>query len=233
MAADSAQLNPFLGVGIYSIAEAAKLTRLPSPRVSRWLRGYRYVYRGEQRASPAIWEGELEPIDGAVALGFLDLMELRFVDAFLREGVSLRSIRLAIQRAAQVFATHHPFCRQRFKTDGRTVFLEVSDETGEKDLLDLVKNQYAFDRVLRPYLRELEYSDDEIVRWWPLGRNRRVVVDPSRSFGKPVTVSRGVPTSIIAKAVQREGSVEVVMKWFRVERREILDAVQLEEKLAA
>ena len=42
---------------------------------------------GEDRASyPPVWQRQLPDIDGTLGLGFLDLMEARFVDAFRKAG---------------------------------------------------------------------------------------------------------------------------------------------------
>jgi uncharacterized protein (DUF433 family) len=56
----------------------------------------------------------------------------------------------------------------------------------------------------------LDYSEyDELLRWFPLGKNRRVVVDPGRSFGRPISLE-GVPTAVLASALKAEKSAEDV-----------------------
>jgi hypothetical protein len=40
--------------GLYSIAEASKLTGIDSRSVSRWLQGYRYKRSGKLRESPPV-----------------------------------------------------------------------------------------------------------------------------------------------------------------------------------
>ncbi len=64
-------------------------------RIRRWLRGYRYRSRKKAYASPPLWHGQWEPIDHSLAPGFLDLIEIRFVDAFLKAGVSWMTLRQA------------------------------------------------------------------------------------------------------------------------------------------
>ena len=95
----------------------------------------------------------------------------------------------------------HPFCTRKFKTDGRTVFAEVYDESGEKSLLELTKSQHYFEKIIAPYLQGLEFKEDVAVRWWPMGTRRTVVIDPLRSFGQPIVSDRGIPTSVLAQAV--------------------------------
>lgn len=223
----------FLGKGIYSVAEAARLTGVNAQRISRWVNGYAFQSSGERRESNPLWERQLPVIDDKVALGFLDLMEVRFVKAFMEKGVSLQSIRTAATRAKELFQIDHALCTNRFHTDGRTILAEIGQQSGEKELLDLVKNQYAFDRVLRPYLKGVEFEQEVIARWWPLGQKNKVVIDPDRSFGAPITSEQGVQTAIISRAFKAEDSIDLVADWYEVSKKEIRDALKFESSIAA
>ena len=88
-----------LGTGIYSVPEAARVVGVHRSRIRRWMRGYSYRRADGRARSAAIWHGELAPRDNAFALGFRDLMEVRFVDAFLKAGVSWKTMRLAHRHA--------------------------------------------------------------------------------------------------------------------------------------
>jgi uncharacterized protein (DUF433 family)/DNA-binding transcriptional MerR regulator len=224
--------NPYLGIGIYTAAQAARLTGIPAQSLRRWARGYRYPYRGAVRAQQPLIRAQLPDLDDAFALGFLDLMEARFIHAFRKHGVSLHAIRLAADEARQVLRTSHPFSRHAFKTDGRTIFAEIADDARDPTLLDLVRRQYAFRRVLAPYLYEgLEFDADEPARWRPMPGNRRVVIDPDRQFGQPIVERDGVPTEVLAASFQAEQSLDRVARWFEVEKNSVRAAVEFEEFL--
>jgi hypothetical protein len=49
--------------------------------------------------------------------------------------------------------------------------------------------------------------DVEITRWWPLGKQRSVVLDPQRSFGAPIASGSGIPTATLVLAAERHGYV--------------------------
>lgn len=224
--------NPYLGLGIYSIPDAARLLKINSAKIRRWVRGYRYAYQDQAKVSPPVWQGQLPTIGSSFSLGFLDLMEVRFVNAFIERGVSLQSVRKAVERARNLFDTDHPLCTDNFFTDGQTIFMQVGEEADEYELLDLVKNQYAFQKLLKPYMKDLQYQDSDVIRWWPMGKRRTVVIDPTRNFGGPIVDDRGVPTNIIAKSASREG-ISSTMRWYRLSRHEVTDAVNFEKSLAA
>lgn len=230
-------LNNFnlVGVGLYTAKEAERLTGVPSRSIQRWLYGYRYHHGEIFREMPPVWNGQIPRIDEQLGLGFQDLMEIRFVHAFREHKIGWPTIRIAAQRACDIFKVDHPFSTRRFKTDGRRIFAEAVDESGETKLLDLVRNQYAFHQVVSPSLYiGLEFSDlDSVLRWFPMWPKRDVVVDPHRSFGRPVVASTGVPTEILAKAYEVEESVDCVAKWFDVPTNTVRAAINFESKIAA
>jgi uncharacterized protein (DUF433 family) len=223
-----------LGVGVYSVPEASRLTGVSAQRIRRWLTGYTFKAGKGLHAAPPLWQRRIVS-EGSLALSFRDLLEVRFVNAFRRHGVRWKTIRIAAERAAEILHDTHPFSTKKFKTDGRSIFADIVQATGEESLLDLVKSQYEFKQVVEPFLFEgLEFSELGIqpVRWWPLPHSRRVVIDPERSFGRPIISPESVPTEVLARAVRAEGSVEAVARWFLVDPKAVEDAVEFEKKLA-
>jgi len=223
-----------VGRGIYTLAEASLLTGVNRHRISRWSRGYTFEYRGTRLTMPPIIGREPEPGEPPI-LTFADLIEIRFLDAFRQKGVSTKALRIASQRAKELLGRHHPFSTQIFKSDGRTVLAEITKETGDKALLDIMSDQFVFETVMAAYLYAgLDFNElKEPTRWWPLGKDRSVVIDPRRAFGAPILARTGIPTKILNSAMQAEKSVDFVARWYGVEVEEVTDAVRFETKLAA
>ena len=223
-----------IGRGVYTLAEGSLLTGVNRHRISRWARGYTFMYRGKPQTMPAIIGREPDSAASPI-LTFADLIEIRFLEAFHQKGVSTKALRIASQRAKELLGRHHPFSTQIFKSDGRTILAEITKETGDKNLLDILNDQYVFQTVIASYLYAgLEFNElKEPARWWPLGKDRSVVIDPRRGFGAPIIARTGIPTKILSSAVNADQSVEFVAKWYGVEVQEVTDAVQFETKLAA
>lgn len=222
----------YLGIGVYSLSDARRLTRIPGQRLSRWIRGYHYDLEGRQHAQPPVIQGQLPEIDGRIAFGFLDLMEARFIDAFRDYGLSLQAIRRAAEAARGLLRARHPFSRHHFRTDGQSIFAEIAQENDEPKLLDLVRNQYALKLVLEDYLYEgLEFEEEVPVRWRPMPGNRRIVLDPERQFGQPIVEEEGVPTSVLSAAFKAEQNVERVARWFEVGTAGVRAAIDFESFL--
>lgn len=222
-----------LGVGLYSVPEAAHISRVPTRSIRRWMKGYEFTRAdGSVRHMPALWQRDIEGA-GTLVLTFRDLLEVRFVDAFLREGVKWAVIRRSAQVAAETFGESHPFATQRFLTDGRLIFAQSAERESKGELLELYTSQYAFADVVGPFLKDVEFAAAQPVRWWPLGGRRCVVIDPLRSFGRPITASGGVPTEVLASGYRIEQSYKAVASWYGIPVREVRDAVEFEVSRAA
>jgi uncharacterized protein (DUF433 family) len=226
--------NELLSSGIYTIPEAARLTKVSAARIRRWMKGYDFrTSKREKHHSNPVWSGQLPRIDDQVAVGFKDLMEIRFVDAFIEAGVSWKTMRLAHQAAKAKLSSDHPFCTHKFATDGCEILLEQAQVAGDKHFIDITNDQREFERIVTPFLRELEF-DHGVTRWWPLGKHRQVVVDPERNLGQPTVSRSGVPTRVLANSVKANaGSVESVARWFEVAPEEVRDATEFEAGLLA
>jgi uncharacterized protein (DUF433 family) len=230
-----------LSRGAYSASEALRLlnfsrgsaTRHVSRNtVVRWLQGYDFGPDGEGHSEP-LWRPDYENDNNVIELSFRDLIELRFVKAFRDIGLALPTIRACYQRAAEEVHDERPFSTQLFRTDGKTIFLEITEGLHEPKLVDLRQRQNVFRTIVEPSLKDLEFDASVVARWFPLGVQRRsIVVDPSRAFGRPVS-SSGIPTEVLARAVNIEGSPRKVSFLYNVSMAEVRDAIAFERKLAA
>lgn len=221
-----------LGVGFYTAQEAARLLHIPVRNVIRWLGGYTYRHKGELRESPPLWTPDL-PDDNSFELSFRDLIELRFIDAFTKAGVGLKVIRNCLAYARQEVESERPFSTQKFRTDGRRIFLDSIRASGDSELLDLSSRQYNFKPLIERTFKDLDIEDSTIARWRPFQGRKSIVIDPKRSFGQPIAARYGVPTVALADAVDAEGSVATVAKLFEVSESAVKDALHFEKSLRA
>jgi uncharacterized protein (DUF433 family) len=221
-----------LGVGLYTAPEAAQLIGVPVQRVRRWLTGYAYRLKGEQAWSEPLWIPQIARSGQEVELGFRDLVELRFVASFVGAGVSVQAIRRALAIARELTGADRPFSTARFHTDGLTVFLQVARQIDEPTLIDLLRNQYTFNRIVQPSFRDIDFDEDVPERWWPMSRSSEVTLDPHYNFGHPIIARHGVPTRAIADAVTAEGSASKVARLYDLPLSAVRDAVAFERRAA-
>jgi uncharacterized protein (DUF433 family)/DNA-binding transcriptional MerR regulator len=229
-----------IGRGIYAIPEASRLTRVSRRAIRRWVMGYHYSIDGDIRKSPPVVDRDYPVIDGVVALSFLDLQEIRFVRAFRSKGVSWKVIREVYASARHELGDPHPFSTGRFLTDGHTILQEQLGALRSTALLNIIRSQFEFRRIVAPFIKELEFANvkhlaaaRQPLRWWPTAGRRRVVVDPRLNFGQASLSKEGVPTAVLAQAYAVEQSIETVARWYELSSSAVRIAVEFEQQLAA
>ena len=225
-----------INVGLYTFQEASRLTNASPQELRRWLNGYSHkvAVTGARVNSAPLWKTELAEAE-VEGISFHDLLEVRFVQAFRKYGVSLQTIRVASSHAREMFNHPYPFTCKRFQTDGRTIFASAMEETGDEQLLDLVKKQFAFTKIIEPSLyRGIEFGNDDLAsHWYPLPRSKAVVLDPTIAFGKPIVTNGSIRTSILYDAFKAEENKQYVAKLYEVPVSAVEAAIRFEERLAA
>jgi uncharacterized protein (DUF433 family) len=218
------------GIGVYTAPEAARMVGMNPQTLRRWLLGYKHGTRGEEpRQEQPLWNPQYVPNeDDDVLLGFRDLVEARIVNALRSKHIGLPTIRLCLERARSIVGENHPFSTTQFKTDGKTIFLEITRDLDEPQLIDLKRSQGVFNRVVAPSLADIDFGPGGAQRWWLLHGRRSIVADPERSFGQPIIADIGITTARIAQAVAAEGSIASVAQIYDIKPRLIRDALEYE-----
>ncbi len=235
-----------LGKGVYSVPEAARIVHASPRSVRRWISGYET--QGTGRISPRILMTEVVKVEGAEVLTFQQLIEILFIKLFREHKVSMPTIRAAAKRASGMLGTAHPFAVEGLQTDGSAIFhlsaADVFQAAGDDEPItkkqiaqDLANGQMVLLEFALPYFRKIDYDKMEASRYWPLGKDRSVVIDPSRSFGQPIDANKKVPTKTLYKMCKsrsnpRGDDPETVSRWYGAPLNSVLDAIAFEESLS-
>lgn len=214
----------------YRFPEAARLVARPSETIRRWAIGHQRVYRGK----PAT-DKPLIQIDGSVEQGlplsFLNLIELRFLASY-RQGVSLPAIRRALDFAAQELGVERPLLEVEFAAHGRELFLRYAEEGGEQYFMNASRRgQVAWPEAATVLLESLEYdaSEHAAYRWWPLGKQKPVLLDTRLNGGRPSTAKAGVRTAAIATRARSGWPIDEIAADVAATTDEVEAALQLEQ----
>ena len=196
-------------------------------KIVRWLRGH----HANGRPYARLWQPQIDFEDGKIFLGFRDLMEVRIADAFIRTGLSPQKVRHTIEIAREMLGLDRPLSTSHFRTDGRSVFLRMAEDDTDR-LIDVFRRQYEFREVVEPSFKHVDFADDGTPRrWWPLGRQGRVVVDPERAFGQPIESTTSIPVASLVMAVASEGSVQAAAAAWGVPNSAVRSALEFSSRV--
>jgi uncharacterized protein (DUF433 family)/DNA-binding transcriptional MerR regulator len=225
-----------LDTPMYSPTMASRLVGLRPERVRRWLRGYEFPvgkgnHRLTKRQKPVVHRKKTA---GQAYASFLDLVDLLFVKRFLEEGFSLQKLRAALNEAEEVFEGRR-FAHRDFWTDGSRIYLRIKDHPG--DLLELLSGgQWAIRDIILRFATQIDFAKGSGLaeRWYPMGKNHPVVLDPQIAFGAPTVVDRGTQTdNIYDFFVAEREDIARTRDWFDLTAKEVRSAVEFERHLVA
>lgn len=195
---------------LYSYAEAARLLRVPSQTLRRWLEGatregveYPPVIRPEPTGSDWVTWGEF--------------VEAGLLRGYRRKKVSLQRMRPFIEGMREESGVPYPLAHFKPQIlDRKKLVYELQRET----LLDPELYLVQFDRgqmLLAPpvedFLERVEFDPSGVVtRLRPSGLSNPVVIDPEVSFGVPQI--RGIRTESVAESVAAgESREQAALSW--------------------
>jgi uncharacterized protein (DUF433 family) len=172
--------------------------------------------------------------EGELALGFLDLLEVDFLGRLVRaaesqgRSPSWKAIATSTETARRVFGIDHPFAARRLHTDGHSIFLEAHRETGDLALYDLVADNFAIlDVLVSSFVATIEFENDQPKTWTPNALFCRVVIDPRRSFGRPIESVSCAPVETLFDAWKAEMANSArVAAWYETDVEGVEQAVR-------
>lgn len=218
-------VSSFLGHGIYTVAEAARLSGVSARRARAWFGGWTQDTPGVLGAT------DYAAIHRPDLVSFLDLVDVVVVGELRNAGISMSTVRRAHQALARVLDSPHPFGRQELFADvkGR-LFISAAHEAADVRLTELVSGQGAFPQVLLQYLRKIKYDSKSRLAH-RIGLAPNVAIDANLKYGKPIVLSANMPTRLLAGAyIAQNRDEEAVADWYNVTPAEVMDAFRFEQE---
>jgi len=212
----------------YGLAEAARFLKVPSATLRAWMVGRAYP-KGESIAKfqPLIKPATKHP----PVLSFYNLVEAHVLRSLRTEhGVAVQELRNAMRYAERSLKVERLLLNKTLATHGGEVFLEKYGE-----LINLsASGQIAMRRLLEEHLKRIEWDQWQFpVRLYPYASResvseRKIAIDPTISFGRPVLLHRGVSTAAIANRIDAGETVQELARDYDLSIGEIEEAVLYE-----
>jgi uncharacterized protein (DUF433 family) len=179
---------------IYTLSQTARLAGVSPITVRRWLYG---ADTPSTKMQP-VFAGKDKSKEDSAEVSFLQLAEIVVVGRFRQRKVKLDSLRQAHAYACQILHLEYPFAWLNLKTDGLHVFSDFEKHHPDASLLTLDKNgQLTLPGNILQALELFDYEDEFASRWYPIGRNVPIVIDPKYGAGRPTIPNRRVPIASI------------------------------------
>jgi len=213
---------------LYTVPEAARLLRVPPSTLTWWLEGRQQ--NGEQVYPPVI---RAEPM-GSRDVSWGEFVEAGYLREYRKKNVPLQQLRPVIDRLRREFGVPYPLAHFKpFVAEGRRLVLATEDDVGLPSELRMVVALKTGELLLTPpaesFLERVDFSSEGeqwAERFFPAGRESRVVIDPDRAFGAPTV--RGIRTEALAELVDAGEPLDAVNEDFDLEVTDLKAALAYE-----
>ena len=210
----SQQSDNIIGLGVYTLQEAAFYGSLSPQKLSRWL-------WGTTNYDPVI-DAQF-PSEKLVSL--YDLLQAKAINVARKEGIPLPKIRQAIKRIKANPNMQYPLARKH-----RLVWYERElhiVKNGVYQITGGAQGQESVKDIIIPYAKQLHFDEQGLACMWiPYKRKGiQITLNPKVQFGQPLVGDTGYRADVLNHAYVFNGSYESVMDEFGVEMEEVKTAV--------
>jgi len=216
-----------IGKGIYTLSDVSKILNLEYSKVNSWVSRYwdaLFVLNDGKKHS---WK-----VKKSKAVGFYTLIEIRTLYLLHESGVSTRNIANARMELSKHFDTQFPFADRRvlkgLKSDGKRVYIKLKNKG--TIALDGTK-QFNFD-FIKVFFMNLDFENDQVIKYFPLGKKKRIVVDPKRQFGHPVLTKSNIYPETLYNMYLAGESQDFIAEVYSVDKKSVADAIEYCKKAA-
>jgi uncharacterized protein (DUF433 family) len=220
---------------MYTISEAAHLAHVAPITVRRWLRGYAPDPRYPEWRMPPVFD---EADGSSPYVSFLQLIEIVVASDFRKiSRVKLDVIRDAYRNARAEEGIQYPFAHMKLETLGGHIVQWLEDK-GIKRVRSVDRPQQfglpnLIQQRVRDRLKELDFVRQLAARWYPVGKDVPIVVDPRFAAGLPTIDGRGVTVDSIRRRWHADQSMEFIADDLQLELSLVQRALQYADKIAA
>lgn len=211
--------SPTFNSGVYTIAEICRILNIPYNQIHRWandywdeqfykLHGYKYSHQA----------------DGTKVYSFHSLIEY-YVFYHLRcLKFSAKKIVIAHFAMSKALDSPYPFASAQILVDGKNILFSPDGDA----IIDADPSlHFNLQELIRPFARKIEFNGGLLAqRYWPLGKNRSVVVDPKVQFGIPIIAGTRITTQSIEQMKSSGDSIKTLTKAFGITTKQVKDSIE-------
>ena len=208
----------------YTVTEAARYLRISPTTLRSWVAGREYpLAEGKGLFRPLI----MLPHNKDIRLSFTNLVEAHVLRALrVKHELALYTIRDALEYAEKQLKIEHLLVRNELRTDGKDLFIKRI-----KELVNISRGgQLALRKILDAHLQRIEHEMGWPIRLYPFlldfSEDRKIVmIDPTISFGRPVTARRQISAQVLAERYDAGEKIKTLAEDYKLGKKEVEEAI--------
>lgn len=204
--------------GIYTISDVSRIFKIPYPKVKYW-----FTYYIKKRLFDTIGFRYYFPVRDTIAINFLSLIEMYVFNTFKEKNIKTNNIIKAHTTMSKYLNTPYPFATEEFYILGKKIFFGQPDSL--KQAFDI--DQGIILEYILPFVEKIVFDDKRLAKkFYPLGRNKSIVINPENQVGQPTIDGTNILTATLYDYYLRKDSVESIAQLFNLSIKNIEDAIE-------
>ena len=210
-----------IGEGIYTAPDVSRIFKIPYPKAKYW-----FKYYVKNRLFDTIGYRYFFPIKDTVAINFLSLIEMYVFYKFKEKNIKTHNIIRAHTEMSNYLNTPYPFASEDFYIYGEKIFFGQFDAL--KEALDV--EQSIIYEFITPFVEKIKFDDKRLAtKFYPLGRNRSVVINPENQFGQPTIDGTNILTATLYEYYLGNDSIKTIAELFDLSIENVEDAIEFHQ----
>ena len=217
--------KPTLGIGVYSVPDVAQILGLETSLVRRWLAEYWGDKLKKEQKIYSSWGSGREK-----AVHFYTLMEFYVFYQLRKQGVSAQSIVKSHNIISSDLSTQYPFANSIILTDGKKIFYTIDQET----IINADKSrQINFKEIIEHFCQKIDFGSDKLaLRYWPLGKDKNIIIDPHHQFGQPTIKNTNILAETLFKMYTAGEKIPFISSLYDVPEKDVKASIAFFNKAA-
>jgi uncharacterized protein (DUF433 family) len=217
--------KPTLGIGLYSVPDVARILGLELPFVRRWLKEYWENQFKAKKKFQSTWGSGREK-----TVHFYTLIEFYVFYQLRKQGLSAQNIAKSHEIIAEELNVQFPFASSTILTDGKKILYKIED--------DLIVNadksrQLNFSAIIKDFCHQMDFGKDSLaIRYWPLGKEKNIVVDPHHQLGQPIIRNTNILAETLYRMYTAGEKINFISSLYDVSESDVKDSIEFFKKAA-
>lgn len=207
-----------IGEGIYTISDLAEILKIKKSRARYWFNAY------VRNTLPSITSHRYNfNLDEGLFVNFKSLLQFYVFEELHKMGFKKKSIISAFKTISKTYNTNYPFATNKILTAGDSIYVHLDKE----NIINANKTrQYNLVQVLAPYLKKIQFdSNGNAIKFYPMGEENSVVVDPTIQFGSPTIKGTRIDVKTILDSFNSGDPKSLISKIYEITEKQVDDAL--------
>ena len=124
-----------------------------------------------------------------------------------------------------------PFAHSDLFSDGKRLYYEYDSSFLELSVIQ----QFSFKRLILQYCQKIDFHNITHLetRYWPLGKEHNIIVDPRHRFGQPVIEGTNIEVHTVINMLRAGEDPGLIASVYGLSEKQIEDTRPFMKRLAA